>query len=173
MYSSVSACEKHPYWWHLLTFDGKLGPYICWIFNSLTTLNIIKSEGFEFFQKNEQDSWGHLAELREIRQQAQRKWGLSHWRKGLVSFWAEGRWEGAIEALVLWESPQIRTQKPNLVKYSLFACGQTPQCTPASISLSVIWNNEPGPSCLSSVFKIKAKNIYRPGRDAPYVITRG
>lgn len=52
--------------------------------------------------------------------------------EGLASFWAEGRWEETTETSVLWEKPRMRTQEPNLVMYSLLACGQSTQRTPTS-----------------------------------------
>lgn len=51
------------------------------------------------------------------------------------------------------------------------ACGRITQLTPAIISLSVTWGNEPDPSYLSSAVKIKLKNIYGNGLDVPHGIT--
>lgn len=45
------------------------------------------------------------------------------------------------------------------VIYLLFECGHFTQLSPASISLSEIWDNEHGPSYLSSVVKVKLNNI--------------
>lgn len=49
--------------------------------------------------------------------------------------------------------------EPNHVIYLLFDCGQITQLSLASISLSAIWDNEHGPSYLSSVVKVKLNDI--------------